>query len=111
MGDPRATYERFDSQLWKDKLEAELRASGLASAIQKLTKEVVDSTPLSEADAIIKQIREMSKAQEWVLFLYGPPSFDLVPVDESSLKQEEPRTITMRPKEAMVKHSEKSRKR
>ena len=50
--------------------------------------QVVDSTPLSEAGAIIKQIREMSEAQEWVLFLYGPPSFDLVPVDERSLKQD-----------------------
>ena len=66
--------------------------------------------PLSEADAIIKQIQEMSKVQEWVLFLYGLPSFDLVPVDESSLKQNEPKRTTTRQKEAMVKNSGKSRK-
>jgi hypothetical protein len=68
VGDPRATYDRFDIQLWKDKLQAELRASGLPSAIQKLTKEMVDSARinalLSEADAIIRQIREMSNVQE-----------------------------------------------
>jgi len=80
VGDPQATYGRFDTQTWRDKLQAELRASGLPGAIQKLTKEMVDSARinalLSEADTIIKQLREMSNVQEYVLILYNPPSFD-----------------------------------
>ena len=72
MGDPQAAYDRFDVQIWRDKLEAELRASGLPGAIQRLMKEMVDSAPinalLSEADTIIRQLREMSNVQEYVLF-------------------------------------------
>ena len=72
MGDPRATYRRFDIQIWRDKLQAELRASGLPGAVQKLTKEMVDrariNALLSEADTIIGQLREISNVQEYVLF-------------------------------------------
>lgn len=88
----------------------ELEASGLPWAIQELTKEVVDSARinalLSEADTIIRLLREMSNLHEYVLFLflYSPPSFDLVPSDEGSLKQDEPNTITTRQKETMIEH-------
>ena len=109
MGDPRATYERFDSQLWKDKLEAELRASGLPSAIQKLTEAMVDSAPLSEADAVIRQVREVRKVQKYVLFLYSLPSFDLVPVDEGFLRQDERNTTTTLQQEGMITHASNSR--
>ena len=82
MGDPRATYGRFDIQTWRDKLQAELRASGLPEAIQKLTKEMVDSARINallrEADTISKLLREVGNVQRYVLFLYFPPSFDLV---------------------------------
>ena len=82
MGDPRGTYGLLNIQIWRDKLQAELHASGLPRAIQKLTKEMVDSARinalLKEADTIIKQLRKMSNAQEYVLFLYIPPSFNLV---------------------------------
>jgi hypothetical protein len=65
-------YGRFDIQTWRDKLQAELLASGLPGAIQKLTKEMVDSARvnalLNEADTIIRQLREMSTVQEYVLF-------------------------------------------
>ena len=82
VGDPKATYGRFDIQIWRDKLQVELRASGLPGAIQKLTKEMVDSARINallrEADTIIRQLREMSNVQEYVLSLYSPPSFNLV---------------------------------
>ena len=82
VGDPRATYSRFHIQIWRDKLQAELRASGLPGAIQKLTKEMVDSARINallrEADTIIGQLRKMSNVQEYVLFLYISPTFDLV---------------------------------
>ena len=72
VGDPQATYGLFDIQNWRDKLQAEHRASGLPGAIQKLTKEMVDSARinalLSEADAITRQLREMSNVQECVCF-------------------------------------------
>ena len=73
VGDPEAVYDRFTLRIWQDKLQAELRASHLPEAIQKLTREMVDcariSTLLREADTIIKQLREMSNVQEYVLFL------------------------------------------
>jgi hypothetical protein len=82
VGDPRAAYGRFDIQTWRDKLQMEFRASGLPGAIQKLTNEMVDSARinalLTEADTIVRQLREMSNFQECVLFLYSLPSFDLV---------------------------------
>jgi len=68
--------------MWRDKLQAELRASGLPGAIQKLTKEMVDNgrinALLGETDTIIRQLREMSSVQGYVLFLYSSPSFDSV---------------------------------
>ena len=73
VGDPRATYSRLDSQTWRDKLQAEYRASGLPRAIQKLTKEMVDSAPinglLGEANSIVSQLREIRNVQEYVRFL------------------------------------------
>ena len=82
MQDPKAVYGRFDIQIWRDKLQGELHASGLPGAIQKLTKEMVDSIQINallrEADAIVRKLREMSKVQEYVTFLYSPPSFALV---------------------------------
>jgi len=81
-GDPDSTYGRFSIQIWQDRLQAVLRASGLPGAIQKLTKELVDngriSALLREADTIVRLLQEMSNFQEYVLFLYCSPSFDLV---------------------------------
>ena len=77
--------------MWRDKLEAELCASGIPAAIQKLTNEIVDSGTvtalLGDADSVIPQLREMSNLCECVLLPYNLPSFDLVPVDENSLRQ------------------------
>ena len=82
MQDPKAVYGRFDIQIWRDKLQGELRASGLPGAIQKLTKEMVDGVQINvllrEADAIVRKVREMSRVQEYVIFLYRPLSFALV---------------------------------
>jgi hypothetical protein len=82
VGDPRVNYSRFDIQTWRDKLQMELLDSGLPGAIQKLTKEVVVSARINallrEADTIIRQLRELSNVQEYALFLYSSPSFDLV---------------------------------
>ena len=77
-----ATYDSFDIQEWRRTLQAELHNSGLPVAIRKLTKELAESaridTLLREADTIISQLRKMSSVQEYVLFPYFPPSFDLV---------------------------------
>jgi hypothetical protein len=77
VGDPTATYGRFDIKTWRDKLQMELLDSGLPGAIQKLTKEMVDSARINallrEADTIVRQIREMSNVQEYVLILYSSP--------------------------------------
>ena len=70
---------------------------------------MVDSAHLSEADAIIRQVRVVSKLQKYVLLLYSLPSFDLVPVGESFLRQDEPKTTTAPQKEAMIKHASNSR--
>jgi hypothetical protein len=68
---PRAIYGQFDIQMWRKKLQAELRASGLPEAIQKLTKEVVDGTRinalLSEPETVTRQLRELSSVYECVL--------------------------------------------
>ena len=72
MAAPRSTFDRFDNQEWKDKLNAELTDSGLPAAIQKLTREIVDrartNALLSEADAIIRKLRYMANAQGCVRF-------------------------------------------
>ncbi len=79
MGTPKGVYGWFDIQTWRDALQAELRNSGLPGAIQKLTTEMGESARINallrEADTIIRQLREMSSVQEYVLFLYIPPSF------------------------------------
>ena len=82
MGRPKAAYDWFNIQTWRETLQEELRDSGLPRAIEKLTKELAESARIDalliEADTIIKQLRKMSNVQEYVLFLYIPPSFDLV---------------------------------
>ena len=78
--DPRATYDQIDTQMWRDKLQAELRASGLPEDIQRLTKKMVDSarvnTLLSEANTVIRQLQEMRTVYECVLPQCVLPSFD-----------------------------------
>ena len=73
MGDPESPYGQFTIQTWQEQLQEELHASGLPGAIQKLTKEMVDSARINvllrEADTIVRQLREMSNVQEYVLFL------------------------------------------
>ena len=66
--------------MWRRKLQAELRASGLPADIQQLTQKMVDSarvnTLLSEADTVIRQLREMRTIYECVLLQCVLPSFD-----------------------------------
>ena len=66
--------------MWWDKLQERLDASGLPAVIRGLTKEMVDiaqaNALLSEADTVIKQVREMRIVYECVLLRYGLPSFD-----------------------------------
>jgi len=73
VGDPESPYGQFTIQTWQEQLQEELHASGLPGAIQKLTKEMVDSARINvllrEADTIVRQLREMSNVQEYVLFL------------------------------------------
>ena len=91
MRDPRATYDQFDVQTWRNTLQAKLHASGLPGTIQKLTTEMVTSARtialLSEGDTVFKQLREMRIVYECVLIQYGLPSFDLVLADEYSLSR------------------------
>ena len=80
MEDSRATYNRVDIQMWRDKLQAEIRASGLSGDIRRLTKNIVESARvnalLSEADTVVRQIREMRIVYQCVLPQYGLHSFD-----------------------------------
>ena len=89
MRNPRATYDQFDVQTWRNKLHAELHASDLPKALQRLTTEIVASAPtnalLREGDTVFRQLREMRIVYECVLLQYGLSSFDLVPADEYSL--------------------------
>ena len=66
--------------MWQDKLQAELRASGFSGDIQRLAKEMVENARvnalLSDADTVIRQLREMRIVYECVLPRYGLPSFD-----------------------------------
>ena len=94
--------------MWRDKLEAEFSSSGLPAAIQRLTKEMVDSvrvqTLLGKADTVMRQLREMRNAYEFVLLRYYLPSFDLVPVDENAFLRQRGSKPNMTPqKEAVVK--------
>ena len=88
-------------------LKRELKDSGLPAAIQTLTRDMVDrartNALLNEADGIIRQLRQISSAQECVLSLYSPSSFDLILADEGSLKQGEARMTTMPLKEAIMR--------
>ncbi len=78
MEDPQAAYDQLDIQIWRDKLQAELRASGITTAIQKLTKEVGDSVRLnallSEADTVIRELGKISTLYRWVLLRESMPS-------------------------------------
>ena len=78
--DSRATYNRIDIQMWQDKLQAELRASGLSGNIQRLAKDMVESARVnalvSEADTVVRQLRELRIVYECVLPRCGLPSFD-----------------------------------
>ena len=80
LEDPQATYDRFDIQMWQDKLQAELRASGFSGDIQRLAKEMVESARvnalLSDADTVIRQLKEMRIVYECVLLRCGLSSFD-----------------------------------
>ena len=82
MGRPKATYDWFDIQIWREALQTELCDSGLPGAIEKLTKEMAESARINaldrEADTIIGQLHKMSSVQKYVLLLCSPPSFDLV---------------------------------
>ena len=66
--------------MWRDKLQAELGASGLPADIQTLAKNMVDSARvnalLSEADTVIRQLREMIAVYQYVQLPCVLPSFD-----------------------------------
>ena len=80
MEDPRATYDQIDTQMWRDKLQAELRSSGLSGDIQRFAKKMVDNARvnalLSAADAVTRQLRELKLVYECVLLQCVLPSFD-----------------------------------
>ena len=107
MGDPEPTYGRFSIQIWQDKLQAELHASGIPGAIHKLTKSMANiartKALLREADTIVKLLQEMSDVQEYVLFLLWFAFILLSPSDESSLGQSGSKPNTTPQKEAMIK--------
>jgi len=67
-GQPEQTYDRMSASMWRTKLENNLEESGLPSAINKLTSEMVDQAKrrafLSEAIGVCKQLRKMNAAQE-----------------------------------------------
>ena len=80
MEDPRVTYDQLDTQIWRGKLQAEFRASGLSGDIQRLGKKILDSARinalLSETNTVIRQSREIRLVYEYVLLQCGLPSFD-----------------------------------
>ena len=71
MEDPQAAYDQLDIQIWRDKLQAELLASGVTKAIQKLTNEVADSVRINallrEADAVIRVLGKLGTIYRCVL--------------------------------------------
>ena len=75
VGNPRATYDRFNIQTWRRKLEEELEYSGLPGAIQELTSEMVDRARIkalfSETNIIAKQFKDMRHVQGCVMFQYN----------------------------------------
>ena len=85
----------------------ELSASGLPSAIQKLTSEMVDNARikalLSETDTITKHLIELKGVQRCVPLLYSPSSFFLLLADENFSRQGELKTTTMQLKCVMIK--------
>ena len=107
VGDPKSTYDRLDYQTWKNKLEMELRDSGLPGAIHELTKEMVDRARIKallvETDTVTKHLRELRTVQGCVPLSYSPPFFNLFLVDENFSRQGEPRTTTMMLKCVMIK--------
>ena len=99
VGDPKPVYAQLDDQTWRNKLDTELRASGLPGAIQELTTEMVDRARikalLSEADTVTKHVKELRSVQGCVPLLYSQSSFTLLFADENFSRQGEPRTTTM----------------
>ncbi|KIM23880.1 hypothetical protein M408DRAFT_332082 [Serendipita vermifera MAFF 305830] len=63
-GRPKETYDRLSTKTWREELEHNLEESGLPSAINKLTSEMVDQAKqrayFTEAVAIHKQLRKMN---------------------------------------------------
>jgi hypothetical protein len=85
---PRTTYNRFSFQTWRDKIQAELRASGLPETIQWLTREIfnrawVQERP-SKAGTLTRQLREMRNVYGCVLLQYSLRSPRLLPADKDS---------------------------
>ena len=96
---PKVVYDRLSPQEWKEKLNQELRDSGLPKAIQELTIEMGDRARvkvlLSETDTITKHLKELRSVQGCVPLLYNPPSFNLLFADVNFSRQGEPRTTTI----------------
>ena len=113
MAEPESIFAQFTNQIWKDKLEDELETSGLPAAIRTLTREILDHARsnafLSEADAMIRKLRQTSNAQGCVRFPYGASEFCLVCTDDNSLKLDEPRTSTKPQKGSMTRNANSSK--
>ncbi|KAG8824093.1 hypothetical protein FRC19_002548 [Serendipita sp. 401] len=67
-GQPKENYDRMSEQLWRDKLDWEMKESGLPAAIKKLSREMVDQAKqrafLMESEGIRRQLRKILSAQE-----------------------------------------------
>ena len=113
VGDPKAAYDRFNFNTWKNKLDIELRASGLPGAIQELTREMVDRARikalLSETDTMTKYLRELRSVQGCVPLSNSPSSFHVILADESFWRQGGPRMITIPPKSVTIELVNNSR--
>ena len=66
--------------MWREKLQAELHASDLSGDIQRLTKKMVESARanalVSEADTVVRQLRDVRTVYECVLLQCVLPGFD-----------------------------------
>ena len=98
--EPKAVYDRFSFQAWKNVLDQGLHASGLPDAIQELIIEMGDRARIraliSETDTITKYFKELRSIQGCVPLLYSPSSFHLLLADENFSRQGEPWKTTIR---------------
>ena len=82
VGQPQENFNLMSPKLWRAKLEREMSGSGLPDAIQKLTREMVDQAKqralMQECEAVCKQLRKMSAAQEYVWLYHNLRSLTIL---------------------------------